>query len=97
MKPKALLQYLDNPVRILMFSVNELIAYMLPFFIGAFFESMFVIPIIGLTLIYMLKRLMRGVPKYYAIRMLYWAIPTSYYNKFLGVRFPPSNQRMWIK
>ena len=93
----VLLKYLDNPVRILSFSIADLIAYLAPFFAGSFFDSLFVIPLIGIALIYLMKKMLKKLPKLYWIRFLYWALPTKRLNKMLRVNFPFSNKRMWVK
>jgi type IV conjugative transfer system protein TraL len=94
---KGLLRHLDNPVRILSFSVNDLMGYMMPFVIGALFNSLLVIPTIGLIIVYFGKKALRRFPKFYLIRSLYWSLPTSKYNKLIRISWPSSSKRLWVK
>lgn len=97
MKTKMLLKHLDSPVRILSFSINDLIGYLTPFFVGALFDSLLIIPICGLLLVYITKRLLKRVPRFYVIRYMYWALPTRRYNKLVRISWPASSKRLWVK
>jgi type IV conjugative transfer system protein TraL len=99
MKPNsfALLKRLDAPVRFLSFSMNDLIAYLAPFFLGALFDSIFIVPFFGTAAIYLLKKVTKKFPKFYAIRYLYWSLPTKSFNRILRVNFPSSNKRLLVK
>ena len=93
----TLLKHLDAPMRILSFSISDLIAYAAPFFIGSLFDSLFVIPVFGVILVLLGKKLTRRLPKFYAIRFLYWFLPTRRFNRVLKVNLPPSNKHFWVK
>ena len=93
----VLLKHLDNPVRILSFSIGDLIAYLAPFFAGSFFDSLFIIPLMGILIIYLLKKWVKKLPKFYLIRFLYWSLPTKRFNGMLGSNLPSSNKRLWVK
>ena len=97
MKLRPILQHLDSPVRILSFSIQDLIGYLAPFFVGALFDSLFFIPISGLLVVYIVKRILGRFPKFYIIRHLYWNFPTTRFNKILRIQFPPSSKRFWVK
>jgi len=97
MKSPSLLKRLDSPVRFLSFSMNDLIAYLAPFCIGALFDSIFIIPTTGMGLVFLTKKITKKFPKFYAIRYLYWALPTGAFNRILRVKLPPSNKRIWVK
>lgn len=97
MSHRAILKYLDNPIRIISVSVNDLIGYIAPFIIGGICDSLFIVPITGLFSIYLLKRFLKKYPRYYFIRYLYWAFPTVRYNKLFQVDLPDSSKRMWVK
>jgi len=97
MKLRPILQHLDSPVRILSFSIQDVIGYLAPFFVGALFDSLFFIPITGLFVVYVIKRLLRQFPKFYLVRHLYWIFPTARFNKILRLHFPPSSKRFWVK
>lgn len=93
----AILKHLDEPVRILSFSVADLIGYLTPFFIGSLFDSLFVIPVIGIASVFLVKRMLKRFPKFHGIRFLYWSIPTRRFNRLLRVNLPPSNKQLWVK
>lgn len=97
MSTKALLKYLDSPIRVLSLSINDMIGYLTPFFIGALFDSLLILPVSGLIIIYFLKRLLRRLPQFYLIRYMYWVLPTQKYNKIVRVSWPPSSKRLWVK
>jgi type IV conjugative transfer system protein TraL len=93
----TIFKHLDEQVRILSFSVSDLIGYAVPFFIGALFDSLFVIPVVGILVILSFKRLLRRFPKFYGIRLLYWMLPTHRFNRIMRVNFPESHKRFWMK
>lgn len=93
----AILKKLDNPVRILSFSIGDLMAYLAPFFIGSLLDSMFFIPVIGIILMFLSKKVLRRFSKFYVMRVLYWSLPTKQFNKILKVKLPPSHKRFWIQ
>ncbi len=97
MKPCILLKRLDAPVRFLSFTLGDVAAAIIPIFLGALFDSLLIIPVFGLSLLFFIRKAFRRLPKFYAIRFLYWALPTRRFNNFLGIKLPPSNQRLWIK
>lgn len=97
MTPPFLLKRLDAPVRFLSFSMNDLLAYLAPFFVGTLFDSIFIVPATGMGLVFLLKKLLKKFPKFYAIRYLYWSLPTGAFNRAVGVKLPHSNKRIWVK
>lgn len=97
MKTDTLLKRLDAPVRFLSFTLGDLAAAVIPIFLGALFDSLFVIPVLGLSALYFLRKAAKRLPRFYAIRYLYWSLPTRRFNSLLRVKLPPSNQRLWIK
>ena len=97
MKPCTLLKRLDAPVRFLSFSIGDVALALVPIFLGALFDSLFLIPVFGLSILFFLRGALKRLPRFYAIRFLYWSLPTQRFNRFLRVKFPPSNQRFWIK
>jgi len=97
MSTKVLLKHLDSPVRILSLSINDMIGYLSPFFVGAIFDSLLIIPVCGLIAIYFIKRVVRRFPRFYLLRSMYWGFPTQRYNKIVGVRWPHSSKRHWVK
>jgi type IV conjugative transfer system protein TraL len=97
MSPPFLLKRLDAPVRFLSFSMNDLLSYLAPFFAGALFDSIFIVPVAGMGIVFLMKKLLKKFPKFTAIRYLYWSLPTGAFNRALGVNLPPSNKRIWVK
>ncbi len=97
MQPQALLKRLDAPVHFLSFSMNDLIAHVTPFFIGALFDSLFIVPAIGSILVIAMKKILKKFPKFTAIRYAYWSFPTNTFNQALKTNFPPSHKRLWVK
>ncbi len=97
MKSKALMKYLDNPMRFLTLSMNDFILYVSPFFIGAMFDSIVVIPLSSLIGIRLVKKSIKHLPRFYVIRYLYWVLPTTRFNQALNVNLPFSSKRLWVK
>ncbi len=93
----VVLKHLDNPIRVLSFSVSDLIAYLSPFFIGSLFDSLFVIPMGGLLIVLILKRLLKRLPKFYLLRFWYWGLPTRSVNRMFKSTFPDSHKRYWTR
>ena len=93
----VVIKYLDAPMRFLSFSLQDLVGYSLPFFVGALVDDMLVVPLIGLSISIMIKRTLNRLPKFYCLRMLYWSLPTQRFNKLFRANFPPSHQRFWVK
>lgn len=91
------IKHLDSPMRILNFSIQELVTYLAPFFVGALFDSLFIIPSIGIVVLVLSKRVTKRMPRRFLIRYLYWVFPTAQYNKLGKVQFPGSHIRTWIK
>lgn len=93
----AILKHLDEPVRILSFSIGDLVGYLAPFFIGSLFDSLFVAPLIGISIVLVGKRIFKRFPRFWCIRFLYWSLPTKRFNRILKVNLPPSNKQFWVK
>ncbi|MBX9744361.1 MAG: type IV conjugative transfer system protein TraL [Chlamydiales bacterium] len=96
-KQTAVIKYLDNPIRVLSFSIPDLIAYLSPFFVGSFFDSMFVIPFAGLVGVFIVKRVLQRLPRLYLFRFWYWRLPTKSVNRMCKSSFPSSNKRYWVR
>ena len=95
-KTHAVIKHLDNPIRFLSLSLSDLIAYLSPFLVGSLFDSMFVIPLVGLIAVITAKRLLKKLPKSYLARFWYWNSPTNYLNRMLKTSLPDSSKRYWI-
>lgn len=93
----SVLKHLDDPVRILSFSIGDLIGYLAPFYVGSLFDSLFMIPVLGITSVFLLKKGLRRFPRFYSIRWLYWSLPTRRFNRLMKVDLPPSHKQLWMK
>jgi type IV conjugative transfer system protein TraL len=94
---QPVLKHLDEPVKVLSFSISDLIGYSVPFFIGSFFDSLFLVPMIGIVVVFLVKRLLKRLPRFYGLRCLYWSLPTKRFNRMLGINLPPSHKHLWMK
>lgn len=96
-KQHVVIKHLDNPIRFLSLTFPDLVAYLSPFFVGSFFDSMFVIPFCGLVGVIIVKRLMKRLPRFYLLRFWYWSLPTKSVNRMFKSSFPASNKRYWVR
>ncbi len=92
-----LLKHLDDPMRIISVSMNDFIAYVLPFFVGIAFDSLTIIPLTGVIVVYSTKRFLKRYPRYFFVRYMYWVLPTRRFNPMMKLNWPPSHQRFWVK
>ena len=92
---QPLIKYLDEPIRILKFSLHDIATLTVPIFIGLIFDSVVLIPGLGIGCVLMVKKLMRKFPKFYFTRWLYWVMPTKAFNKGRHVNLPNSSVRKW--
>lgn len=93
----VILKHLDEPIRILSFSIQDLLVSAIPFFLGALVDSMLLITLTGLLAIFFIKKALKKFPKFYFIRYLYWHVPTSRYNKLFKTNLPPSHKRFFVR
>lgn len=91
-----ILKHLDAPIRVLSFSLNDLVIYALPLFIGSFLDDMLLLPSLGFLTIYAGKKMVRKFPRYYLINFLYWNLPTKQYRKIFRTKLIPSEKRFWV-
>jgi type IV conjugative transfer system protein TraL len=92
-----LLRHLDAPVRFLSFTASDFIAYLMPFFLGALLDSLFVVPALGIGFVFLVKKMVKRFPRFYVMRFLYWSLPTRRMNRLLRIDWPASHKRIWIK
>lgn len=97
MSTKVLLKYLDSPVRILSFTITDIVGYLSPFFFGAIFDSLLIIPMCSLIAMYFVKKALRRFPRFFLLRSLYWHLPTKQFNKSVKILWPSSSKRLWVK
>lgn len=90
MHPIRVLAHLDRPVRLLFWSLDELVVMMLPFLIGIFTGSILVI-LIGLVLYRLYRKNKRRYSAKRIKALLYWYLPgrfrwmiPSYQRHFVG-------------
>jgi len=84
-------------MRILSFSISDLVAYSAPVFIGSLFDSIFVIPVAGIVGVVAVRRFLKRFPPFYGVRWLYWSLPSNRFNRMLRVNLPPSSKQFWVK
>lgn len=84
-------------MRVITFSVNELVAYAVPFFLGVMLDSLFIVSGVGMTLVYITNKYLKRFPKFYLMGLIYWSLPTTTFNKALKVNLPSSAKRLWVK
>ncbi len=89
MQPVRVLAHLDRPVRLLFWSIDELIVMMLPFLIGIFSGS-FTVIVVGVVVYRVYRKNKRRTSSKRIKALLYWYLPC---------RFPwmiPSYQRHFV-
>ena len=87
-------QYLDEPTRVILWTVDELILFVTPFFILFFiFDQMILGIATGIALVLGLRKLKGEQGHYFLYSIAYWhfpamvrfkSTPPSYYREFLG-------------
>ena len=97
MENNVLLKHLDAPMRIITFTVEEFISYIIPFFIGVIVDNVCLVTILGITLVIFVRKYLRRFPKFYLIGLFYWSLPTARFNKALKLNLPSSAKRLWVK
>ena len=93
----TVLKHLDEPMRMLSFSIGDLAAYLIPFFVGSLLDSLFIVPGLGIIFVVILKKVLKKFPRFYAIRYLYWSLPTERFNRMMKMNLPPSHKHFWVK
>lgn len=84
---------LDNPMRIIIWTIDEAMVILLPFMIGLWLDwlvSSLFISAIAYTL---LRKLKKQHDAYYIVKMIYWYFPPVLYLK----KTPHSFRRCFIK
>jgi conjugal transfer pilus assembly protein TraL len=86
-------QHLDEPFKLILWTIDELCALLLPFLILMFcFNSPILGLIIGGVLLSILKKLKGEQGHFFLHHVLYWYLPS-----FLAFKkTPPSHLREWI-
>lgn len=86
-------QTLEAPVRIVLLTLNELMAFLVPFLLLTFvFNSLIIGVGLGVVLVYSLKKFKGEQGQHYLLNLMYWYLPPI-------VRFqaiPPSHQRRYV-
>ena len=87
-------QYLDEPTRIILWTIDELILFLVPLFVLFFgFDQLVLGIVIGIALIFGLRKLKGEQGHYFLHSLMYWHLPAivrfkstppSYYREFLG-------------
>jgi len=87
-------QYLDEPVRIILWPIDELICFLVPFLILFWgFDQILLGVATGIALVLGLRKLKGEQGHYFLYSVMYWYLPAmvrfkstpaSYYREFLG-------------
>ena len=87
-------QYLDEPARIVLWTIDELLIFLIPFFILFWcFDQTILGVIVGVSLVLGLRKLKGEQGHYFLYSLMYWHLPAvirfkstppSYYREFLG-------------
>jgi type IV conjugative transfer system protein TraL len=87
-------QHIDEPARIILWTVDELILFLVPFFILFFcFDQIMLGIATGTGLVFTLRRIKGEQGHYFLYSVIYWhlpsmiqfkSIPPSCYREFLG-------------
>lgn len=93
----SVIKYLDSPIRILAFSIQDVMLFAAPFLIGSLFDSFLILPGCGIALIVIIKKLLKRSQKYMLVRLMYWKLPTRRFNKLFRTKLPPSNLRLLVR
>ncbi len=93
----AILKNLDNPTRILTLRLQDLIAYITPVIIASLVDSMLIVSSLGVCIVFFIQKLLRRLPRFYFIRLLYRYLPTRAYNKKMKTKLLPSHVRFWLR
>lgn len=84
-------QYLDEPLRIMLLTIDELVVFVLPFLLALLlFGQPILGGVIGGVLVFILKKIKGEQGHYFVYNLIYWYLPQM-------VRFkvtPPSYLRM---
>lgn len=89
MKPVKVLCHLDHPIRLLYWTMDELLAMMIPYLLGIWFGS-FSIIIAGAIFYRYYKKMKRRYPSKIVKAWIYWHFPTR--SKWMI----PSHQRHFV-
>jgi conjugal transfer pilus assembly protein TraL len=87
-------QYLDEPGRIILWTIDELIVFLVPFLILFWcFDQVILGVITGISLIFGLRKIKGEQGHYFLYNLMYWYLPSvikfkstppSCYREFLG-------------
>lgn len=87
-------QYLDEPTRIILWTIDELILFLVPLLILFFgFDQLILGIATGIALVFGLRKLKGEQGHYFLHSLMYWYLPAivrfkstppSYYREFLG-------------
>lgn len=79
-------KHLDEPAKFLFFTIDELIALVVPLLIGLFSDQLIIGMIMGIGMMYALKKLKGEEGHYYLFHLLYWYMP-----QFMQLKATPNS------
>jgi type IV conjugative transfer system protein TraL len=87
-------QHIDEPARIILWTIDEVVLFLVPFLILFFvFDQVILGVITGITLVFGLRKIKGEQGHYFLYSVMYWHLPAmihfkstppSYYREFLG-------------
>ncbi len=91
--PHFIPQYLDEPFKLILWTIDEVVMMILPLFICWYFFGAFLIgAVLSAVALIIIKKIKGEQGHYYLLYMMYWHLPTFYKFKVI----PASYQREWI-
>lgn len=85
-------RHLDEPFKVYLLTIDELILLLAPILISFFFNQMILGFLLGLGLLVWMKKLKGEQGHYYLVKLMYWYLPG--FVKFKAT--PPSNIRHYL-
>ena len=89
----AIPHYLDEPYKILLWTIDEVVVFILPTFLGlTIFNYPLTGVVLGIVMIYALKKLKSDQGHYFIYDLCYWYCPPLIPYRVI----PPSYIREWV-
>lgn len=86
-------EHLDAPFKIMLWTLDELLALFIPIVLGFFFfDAPITGIVIGASLLFGLKKLKGEQGHYFIYSLMYWYLPVTFQFK----KIPPSHIRQWV-
>jgi conjugal transfer pilus assembly protein TraL len=91
--PHIIPHYLDEPFKLILWTLDEVFGMALPLFIGWYFFGAFLVgACLSAVALILIKKIKGEQGSHYLLYLLYWHLPPLYQFKMI----PPSYQREWL-